>query len=351
MGDSMADSDKQSLGGKARARVLTPNRRKEIAKQAADARWAHPGINLDTVPAAICGGPDKPLRIGDVEIPCYVLDGGKRVIHQRGMVSALGMSRGGSSRGGGDRLAYFVAQKALSPFVSNDLLDVTAKPLLFKTPRGALAYGYEATVLAEICEAILRARQSDALSKQQVHIAENAEMLIRAFARVGIISLVDEATGYQAIRARDELQKILAAYISPELLPYTSRFPQNFYEELHRIRGWKYAPGSNKRNHYIGKLTNELIYKQLPDGVLRTLREKNPILPEKKRRKSLHYKYLTEDVGDPHLKKQIDAVTTLLTVSENWDEFAKLFSRKFKPRDDLFSLPPPEEEAVILTTD
>lgn len=50
------------------------------------------------------------LATGDVQIPCYVPEDGRRVTHQRGMVSALHMSRGGSSRGGGDRLAYFVAQ-------------------------------------------------------------------------------------------------------------------------------------------------------------------------------------------------------------------------------------------------
>lgn len=97
-------------------------------------------------------------------------EGGRRVIHQRGMVSALGMARGGSSRGGGDRLAYFVSQKTLSPYVAKELVDVTAAPLVFRTTSGSLAYGYEATVLADICEAILEARTAGALSKQQEHI-------------------------------------------------------------------------------------------------------------------------------------------------------------------------------------
>src|ERR1700677_1972473 len=121
------EESRQSKGGKARRDNLSPERRREIALKAAESRWANvdPEIDLTNVPVAICGGPDKPLRIDDVELPCFVLEGGKRVIHQRGMVSALGMSRGGSSRGGGDRLAYFVAQKTLSPYVSNDLLGVT----------------------------------------------------------------------------------------------------------------------------------------------------------------------------------------------------------------------------------
>mgnify|MGYP003561277120 CR=1 FL=1 len=52
---------------------------------------------------------------------------------------------------------------------------------------------------------------------------------MRAFARVGITALVDEATGYQYERENDELQKILKAYISEELLPWQKRFPDIFY--------------------------------------------------------------------------------------------------------------------------
>jgi hypothetical protein len=56
--------------------------------------------------------------------------------------------------------------------------------------------------------------------------------LLRAFARVGIVALVDEATGFQDIRARDDLHKILEAYIAKELLPWTKRFPNEFYKEI-----------------------------------------------------------------------------------------------------------------------
>jgi P63C domain len=165
--------------------------------------------------------------------------------------------------------------------------------------------------------------------------------LVRSLSKLGIIALVDEATGYQKVRARDELQKILAGYIAAELLPWSKRFPDSFYEELHRVRGWKYAPGSNARNAYIGKLTNTLIYKQLPTGVLDELRAKNPRDPVTKRRKRTHHEHLTSDIGHPHLDKQIVAVTTLLSVSDDWNEFARLFTRKFPPGpDDLFTQPP-----------
>lgn len=335
MGDRKESDTPQRLGGHARAANLSSARRSEIARKAAEARWIRDGatINPDLVPKAICGGADKPLRIGEIEIPCFVLEGGRRVIHQRGMVSALGMARGGSSRGGGDRLAYFVSQKTLSPYVAKELVDVTAAPLVFRTTSGSLAYGYEATVLADICEAILEARTAGALSKQQEHIGVKAEVLIRAFARVGVVALVDEATGYQKVRARDELQKILGAYIAEELLPWAKQFPDSFYEHLYRVRGWKYEPGSNKRTAYVGKLTNWLIYEQLPPGVLQELKRKNPVNPQTKRRKDTHHQHLTDEIGHPHLQKQINAVTTLLRASptSNWHFFSTIFNNAFPP--------------------
>jgi len=53
-----------------------------------------------------------------------------------------------------------------------------------------------------LCETVLQARKDGKLQSQQMHIAEQCEILVRGFARVGIIALVDEATGYQDYRSR-----------------------------------------------------------------------------------------------------------------------------------------------------
>jgi P63C domain len=346
MGILVTEPTKQSKGGAARAEKTSAPRRSEIAKAGALARWA----KANAIPQAEFGSADTPLRVGDIDLDCYVLNNSQRVISQRGLFRGLNAARGGPrddmrADEGGAELPRFATQDWLLPSLSNDLLMALRNPILFSAPGTPRVYGYPATILPDICDAILAARVAGKTTSRQDVIVQRAENLVRAFAKVGIIALVDEATGYQQFRARDELQKILAAYISPELMPYTSRFPQNFYSELHRVRGWKYAPGSTKRNHYIGRLTNELIYKQLPPGVLDELRSKNPVARETKRRKHKHYQFLTEDVGDPHLGKQVDAITTLLTVSDNWAEFVRLFSKKFKPREpDLFALRAPDDE-------
>jgi hypothetical protein len=120
----MDEPEGKAKGGIARAEVLLPERRKEIAVQAAKARWA------DDLPIAVYGSSDRPLRIGNLAIPCYVLDDERRVITQMGMLDALGMSQGGRGRasGQGDRLGRFLTGVSLAPFVSDELLSLIQYP-------------------------------------------------------------------------------------------------------------------------------------------------------------------------------------------------------------------------------
>jgi hypothetical protein len=91
-----------------------------------------------------------------------------------------------------------VRSKEFEPFVSNDLLVALDNPIKFHPPHGGrLAFGYSATILADICEAVLATRNAGKLQKQHEPIADRCEILVRGFARVGIIALVDEVTGYQ----------------------------------------------------------------------------------------------------------------------------------------------------------
>ena len=308
-----------SKGGKARAEKLSDAERKEIAAKAARTRW---GSDL---PSATHGDPDHPLVIGDVEIPCYVLADGRRVLHQRGLVDAIGMARGSSGGTGGDRLAKFVAGDRLKTFVSNELRAVTDNPIKFKTPTGSLAYGYEATVLADICEAVLAARKAHLLQKQQLHIAVQCEILVRGFARVGIVALVDEVTGYQYDRARRALEEILDKFIRDELGKWAKRFPDEFYREMFRLRGLDW-PLNRNPPRYVGTLTSNVVYQRLGPGILDELKSKSP-KNSRGNRKSRYHQWLTDDVGHPKLQEHIASVIALMKASDDWKTFKKLLDR------------------------
>lgn len=302
--------------------------RSDVAKLGASARWGDGA----TLPRALWGAQDQPLKIGDIELPCYVLDDERRVLTASGMQGGLAMAQGGSMKKGLSRLELFVSGKIISPFISSELRDRVENPILFRTPANGKAYGYEAEILAEVCEAVLAARQAGKLQAQQQQIAQQCEILMRGFARVGIIALVDEATGFERVRKRGELHKILESYIAKELLPWSKRFPDSFYEEMFRLHGWDYDPQSVARPGVVGKFTTKYIYEALPTGVLDELKSKNPT---NKRR---HHQYLTEDVGHPHLERQISAVTFLMRAADDWAHFKRLYESA-KRRSEQRSLP------------
>lgn len=314
------------------ARKLTRNVAQEVrrdrAAAGAQARWAKADPSRVNLPKAAFGSSDKPLRIGDLSIPCYVLDDERRVLTVAGISDGMGLARGGSMVAGMNRLELFASRDRVKPFIPKDLTERIHEPIVFITPTGGKAYGYDAEVLVDLCEAVLAARQAGVLQTQQLKIAEQCEKVMRGLARVGIISMVDEVTGYQYVRRRDALHEILAAYLSGDLLPWTQRFPDEFYVEIYRLMGWDYLdPTSAKKPGYVGKLTNMLIYDRLPPGVLEELRHRNPVDAETKRRRYKHHQFLTEEIGNPHLEKQINQVLALLRISDDWREFIGLFRK------------------------
>ena len=293
------------------------------------------------------GSTDHPLTIGDLQIPCYVLEDGRRVLHQTGMVNSLGMSRGGAGSDRGDRLSKFVSGKLLEPFISDKLREVIHEPIKFRVPSGSLAYGYEAQSLADICEAVLSARQAGVLQIQQQHIATQCEILVRGFAQVGIIALVDEATGYQFDRDRDSLQKFLALYLSEERLKWAKTFPDEYYKQLFRLRGWKYSPISVKRPQYVGKLTNQLVYEKLPANVLDELRKLNPVKNKKThRRGAAFFQYLSKDIGQQDLRDHLLQLIAIMRVSPNWRTFQRNFARAFPEPGSQVEMELDEDENI-----
>jgi hypothetical protein len=321
----------RARGGAARAAALTDEEREMAARRAANARWKKPSD--PTISKATHMGV---LNIGDIQVVCAVLEDGKRVITQRAVLHAIGRTRlkGSRFRTESDavELPPFLTAKNLEPFISSQIVTAS-KPVVFKLPGTGRyntdALGYQAELLPEICRVFVKARQAGQLSKAQEPVADRCELLLAGLATVGIIAMVDEATGFQAERTRDELQAILAAYVSPELLPWTKRFPDIFYEEMFRLLGWSYNPPQIKKPKLISKLTDELIYKRLPPGIREELKRKNP--PDAKgRRKNKNFQHLTDDIGNIHLERQILATTTLMKASQgNRKLFNQLYNAAF----------------------
>jgi len=270
------------------------------------------------------------LEIGEMKIPCAVLADGTRLLTQGGFLKAIGRSRTPKAGTGSSvaEIPFFLSANNLKPFISKDLLLSTV-PVRFITAGGREAWGYNADLLPKVCVVYLSANdEGNVIKSNQENIVRHCEILIRGLAHVGIIALVDEATGYQEVRRKDELNQILKMYISPELLPWAQKFPEEYFMEIFRLKGWPYEPGSVKRPGVIGSWTNKYVYDQLPKGVLAELKKKTP-RDAKGRRKHRYHQLLTLDIGNIHLEKQLVAVMTLFRAASNWRVFEGLAARAF----------------------
>ena len=332
------DETPAARGGRARSVSLSPEARSEIARRGAEARWTE-------LPYATHDGP---LHLGDAIIQSAVLNDKRRVLTQSDVMRALGRARQAKGRSyyeGDVNLPVFLTAKNLKPFIPNELY-VTSSQVEFRRKGGGKAHGYPAELLPKICGVFIDADDAGALNANQKHIAAKARILLRALAEVGIIALVDEATKYQDDRPKDELQKILAAYISPTLLPWTEKFPVEFFREMFRVYGWPWLSGAEYRGpigpRYAGKIIKKIIFENLPPGVLEELERRNP--PNGKwQRKSRMAQLLSSEIGHPHVEKLVAVNTMLLKISDNREGFWRAYARAFPKVGDQLELDIPDK--------
>ena len=292
--------------------------------------------------------------IGDVEFECAVLEDETRLISQRAFARAIGAKRGGShwaraKQDGWDgaKLPVFMSANNLRPFIDKDLAEALSKPTIYTTEHGNEAFGIEATLVPQILDVWLKAREAGKLLKSQERFAKIAEILMRGLAATGIVALIDEATGYQAERERDALAKILEAFVAKELRKWVRTFEPDYYEGLCKLWDVPYPPLKNQFPPFFGTLTNNIVYDRLAPGVKRALQQRNPV-QESGRRKHKNFQYLTENKGHPALKEHLSAVIALMKVADDKDAFMAMLDKakpKFRPMP-LFEEPSQDVEAA-----
>jgi hypothetical protein len=331
---------KKAKGGFKRAEVLAPARRLEIAKKAAAARWGEKQL-----PKATHMGD---LKIGEVTIPCYVLDGGIRVLSRRGISAAFTGGQGGGSakNDGGRNLPRILTNSAVRPFLSSELLAGANRAYEFQPLHGGrTAFGSEADLLPMMCEAILDANRAGVLKNPVA--AKTAEILLRGLARVGIVALVDEATGYQEIRPKDALQQYLEMIVAKELAAWVKTFPDEFYENIYRLKGWTWPGMSKNRYSVVAHYTNDLVYERLAPGLRAELEIRNP-KNEKGRRASKNTQWLTAEIGHPMLAQHLYSLTMFqrlaLAQGFGWNRFVKMVDKVHPKKGSTLDIPFPEDD-------
>lgn len=346
--DDSNGSSGRSRSGEARMAKLSPSQRRNLAKTAAETRWA-----------AIRDSPIyQPEAVGDLPIvgqtiPCAVIvvEGEIiRLVSERELVKSLGGKRGGShwlrakQDAAAANLPPILSASNLRPFIGEELWEGLNTRYHYKVGSRAIAYGLRGELYPMICDVFLKARDAKELLDSQDEIARTADILMRALAHTGIIALIDEATGYQKKRAVDGLARILEAFIAKELQPYIrGTFKPEFYEGLFRLRGLDYQKDTVKRPQYFGCLTNDIVYRRLAPGVLEELK-KVATRNEAGRPTHKYFQRLTSNVGYMKLVEHLGAVVATMKLSSTYADFIEKLDKVAPRYGQNWLLPFPDQQ-------
>jgi hypothetical protein len=275
------------------------------------------------------------LRLSEEdELPCYVLDDGRRVISRTGATQLLTGGKGGGN------LESYIRTQAIGPHIPDDLpdrmIEFVITEVTNKTVRGLTAEDF-----LLICKAYVVARDKGILTEKQTEIAIKAGMFLSACAKVGLIALIDEATGYQYIRRQDALQVKLKLFLEEEMRKWEKTFPDELWLEFGRLTKWQ-GP-IHSRPKYWGKLVAEIIYEYLDPDVAEWLRTN---VPEPRHGRNYH-QWLSSQYGLQRLVQHIWMVIGMSKTCFNIQELREKVGLQFGREQVQFSLflPPPSRIA------
>jgi hypothetical protein len=262
------------------------------------------------------------LEIGEHILPCYVLETGERVFSLKGVVVGLIETEGG-------QLAEYLKVSTLKPFLPEELTPAEDGqiPALIKFDTGGeapfkYAFGLSVEKFMDLCAAYSSAGEGD-LTPRQKRIAVNANKFLRACSKVGIIALVDEATGYQYDRAEDALRFKLKLYLGDEMRKWEKTFPDQLWVEFGRLTRWK-GPVT-LRPKYWGKLVMELIYGYLDKDVAEWLKNNAP----KPIGGQSYHQWLTSQFGLKRLIEHIWMTIGIATSCNSMEELRRKMAERF----------------------
>jgi P63C domain len=344
-----------SKGGEARALSLTAERRSEIARDAVTKRWAkvkaEKALANDTpkVPRRGTKMTRKPnklpvakylgvLEVLDLQIPCYVLDNGLRVM---GRVAVTFMLT--QVKGQGD-LEGYLSSENWKAFV--DLDELIMQMVMFDLPEveqlKRSVKGLPTGVLIDLCSGLVNALNAHqlgevTLTKRQLEIARQASRFLAACAKVGLDALVDEATGYQEFREKDALQVKLRAYLEESMRPWEKTFPDELWIEFGRLTNW--SGSVTQRPKYWGILVTQLIYQYLDQDVAHWLKEN---VPEPRKGRNYH-QWLSSQYGLKRLVEHIWMVVGVAKTCHTMDELRykmnQMFGKGVLQRELFYQVP------------
>jgi hypothetical protein len=307
-------------GGKARAEVLPADRKQEIARKAALARWGATATHKGNFKEDF-----------GIDVDCYVLndDAKTAVISQTGMAQTVGLSSRGNS------LPRFLATSAMVETVGAELREKLQNPLKFQWGTGgadqppAIVHGFDATLLIDLCKAIIAAEAAGRLRNPK--LAQRASIVINASAKSGIQNLVYKLAGYDATK-----QEVIAAfkfYVREEAREYEREFPEELYDEWYRL--YQLPRPDRNRPWKFKHLTEEQVWKPLARSNGRIFKMAKVKREASNKRHSRLHQFLSE-IGVKALRVHLGKLTGIANVSADKNEYERHFKKVFGQQLEMF---------------
>ena len=256
------------------------------------------------------------------------------VVSQRGMGQALGFSKTAS----GSKLPQFLAGKGIAPYLGSEVMEKLNNPLIFQGPPPGpeyppvgRIYGFDVTLLIDICKAIVSAEADGKLAASQKKIAKQAHIIINASAKAGIQGLVYALAGYDVIR--EEVVAAFKFFVQQEAREYEKEFPNQLYEEWYRLYDLP-KPERNKPWKFM-HLTNEQVYKPLAKSSGKILKLTKESRANSSKRHARLHQFLSE-VGVKALRTQLGQLLGIARISKSKDEYESFVRQLFGDQLDMF---------------
>lgn len=323
--------EKKVAAAHARAVALTAKARSDIASNAARKRWAKPVKVIHK---------GNFLKEFGIDVDCYVLDDPNKtaVISQRGMGEAIGFSRRG------ERLKSFAGTKTMAPHIGRELNEKLENPISFQRVGAAAeneissqAFGYDATILIDICRAILDAKAAGKLSGPRYEkMIQQAQIITSASAKSGIKHLIYALAGYSP--TTEEVISAFKLYVQDEARKYEAEFPNELYEEWHRLYAIP-VPERGKPWHFK-HLTVRHIYIPLADSKGSLLNLMRILKARDGSRQKKLFQFLNE-IGARALRMHLGRVLEMCESSKTKEDYERKIVDRFGGQQVL-DLPIPD---------
>lgn len=285
---------------------------------------------IKILPNALCTGDDT---FNGIKVIASILDDEDRthVFSERSLANLFGFKGGGSywkrKKLDSAVLPEYLSSPILNEFINNDLKEKLDSAVSYIATNKKISTGLEATILPLICDVYFKASQKYPENETLRRAGETAYRIILAFSQFGVLKYVEQITGYRYTDEDTQIVKSLKEYgVSPTIVEWQREFQTDFYRNIYRLRGWPYNPKSTARPSVIGTYTNQYVYSYLPKDVFQWIKDNTPKNKEGKFTKKL-FQSLDEKVGKEKLRNQMVSVTTMLKLSNTWDEFKTFFAR------------------------